>query len=99
VDTDQKGAVMYERLTPEGREYAETHLQSIVARVALQGYTGEWPKPFVDTSIEVMNEDGSNRDVPPFDNDPRTDAEIKQEVYDRLSDPDYDDDHPNDWEE
>lgn len=45
------------------------------------------------------NEDGSNRDVPPFDNDPRSDDEIKQAVYDRLSDPDYDDDHPNDWEE
>ncbi len=28
------------------------------------------------------NEDGSNRDVPPFDNDPRTDDEIKQSVYD-----------------
>lgn len=40
------------------------------------------------------NEDGSNRDVPPFDNDPRTDDQIKQEVYDRL-----DDDHfePDGW--
>lgn len=28
------------------------------------------------------NEDGSNRDVPPFDNDPRTDDEIKQAVFD-----------------
>lgn len=45
------------------------------------------------------NEDGSNRDVPPFDNDPRTDDEIKQAVYDRMSDPDYDDDHPEEWEE
>lgn len=35
------------------------------------------------------NEDGSNRDVPPFDNDPRTDAEIKQEVYDRMDNEDY----------
>jgi hypothetical protein len=32
------------------------------------------------------NEDGSNRDVPPFDNDPRTDEEIKQAVYDRADD-------------
>jgi len=31
------------------------------------------------------NEDGSNRDVPPFDNDPRTDEEIKQAVYDRAA--------------
>ena len=41
------------------------------------------------------NEDGSNRDVPPFDNDPRTDEEIKQAIYDR--DPD-DEDHPG-WNE
>lgn len=32
------------------------------------------------------NEDGSNRDVPPFDNDPRTDDEIKQAVYDAADD-------------
>lgn len=35
--------------------------------------------------LEVLsegNEDGSNRDVPPFDNDPRTDEEIKQSVFD-----------------
>lgn len=43
------------------------------------------------------NEDGSNRDIPPFDNDPRTDEEIKQAVYDRMRD--GDDDHPDDWEE
>lgn len=40
--------------------------------------------------VEVVsyegNEDGSNRDVPPFDNDPRTDEEIKQAVYDRADD-------------
>lgn len=48
---------------------------------------------------QEQNEDGTNRDVPPFDNDPRSDDEIKQAVYDRLSDPDYDDDHPQDWEE
>lgn len=41
-----------------------------------------------------MNEDGTNRDVPPFDNDPRTDDEIKQEVYDRLDD---DIDEPEGW--
>lgn len=28
------------------------------------------------------NEDGLNRDLPPWDNDPRTDDEIKQAVYD-----------------
>jgi hypothetical protein len=37
----------------------------------------------VDRSfLEDGNEDGSNRDVPPFDNDPRTDEQIKQAVYD-----------------
>jgi hypothetical protein len=34
--------------------------------------------------LEEGNEDGSNRDVPPFDNDPRTDEEIKQSVYDAF---------------
>ncbi len=43
------------------------------------------------------NEDGSNRDVPPFDNDPRSDEEIKQAVYDRMRD--EDDDWPRDGEE
>jgi hypothetical protein len=32
------------------------------------------------------NEDGSNRDVPPFDNDPRSDEQLKQAVYDRADD-------------
>lgn len=36
----------------------------------------------VDRALLEGNEDGSNRDVPPFDNDPRTDEQIKQAVYD-----------------
>ena len=44
------------------------------------------------------NEDGTNRDVPPFDNDPRSDAEIKDQAYERMSDPDYDPDHSDEWE-
>lgn len=32
--------------------------------------------------LEEGNEDGTNRDVRPFDDDPRTDEEIKQAVYD-----------------
>lgn len=27
-----------------------------------------------------------------------TDEELKQAAYDRYNDPDYDDDHPEDWE-
>lgn len=60
---------MTEQLTPEGREYALEHLQSIVARVALWGYdSGDiagtsdlpvWPVAFVETAIRVMNEDGA----------------------------------------
>jgi len=34
--------------------------------------------------LEPGNEDGTNRDVRPFDNDPRSDEEIKQAVYDRY---------------
>jgi hypothetical protein len=48
-------------LTDEGRQYAESHRQSIVARVALDGYAGEWPTAFVATSIEVMNEQGASQ--------------------------------------
>ena len=46
-------------------------------------YTGThtWTYAELDALIDG-NEDGSNRDVPPFDNDPRTDEEIKQSVYD-----------------
>lgn len=43
-----------------------------------------------------QNEDGSNRDVPPFDTDPRSDEEIKQAVYDRFNDPSFDEDH-DEW--
>lgn len=39
------------------------------------------------------NEDGSNRDVPPFDNDPRSDEQIKQGVYDRWARGEQDDDY------
>jgi hypothetical protein len=43
---------------------------------------------------EDGNEDGSNRDVPPFDTDPRTDDEIKQAVYDRETDDPFE---PEGW--
>lgn len=45
---------------------------------------------------EEGNEDGSNRDIPPFDNDPRTDEDIKQEVYDRWERGEQDDYDPDD---
>ena len=34
-----------------------------------------------------------NRDVPPWDNDPRSDQQIKDDVYARMNDDNYDDDH------
>jgi hypothetical protein len=37
-----------------------------------------------DRELFGGNEDGTNRDVPPYDNDPRTDREIKKAVYDRM---------------
>lgn len=41
-----------------------------------------------------------NRDLPPWDNDPRTDEQIKQDCIDRMRNDDYgDDDHPEDGEE
>ena len=44
-------------------------------------------KPLTEDEVYELqgNEDGSNRDVPPFDNDPRSDEQIKQEVYDRWA--------------
>lgn len=47
-------------LTTEGREYAEkAATESMVARVALRGYDGEWPVPYVETAIRACNEKGA----------------------------------------
>lgn len=47
-------------LTTEGRKYAErTAAESIVARVALRGYDGEWPEEFVTAGINACNEKGA----------------------------------------
>lgn len=43
-------------LTDAGRAYAESHRESIVARVALMGKASDWPEPHVETAIRVCNE-------------------------------------------
>ena len=47
-------------LSEFGQLFAETNAsESIVARIALQGYTGEWPDQHVHTAIESCNALGS----------------------------------------
>lgn len=46
-----------------------------------------------DDEIGGGNEDCSNRDVPSFDNDPRSDEQIKQAVYDRWARGEQDDNY------
>jgi hypothetical protein len=43
-------------LTDEGRAYAKSHRESIVARVALMGEESGWPDNHVEAAIRVCNE-------------------------------------------
>ena len=48
-------------LSEFGRLFAEANAsESIVARIALQGYAAEWPDQHVHTAIEACNAKGAD---------------------------------------